>query len=85
MAKTPVKTLRKDKTVTVTRVLRKGTKVVDVSAVSQMSMVAGNETHLETVVHDGSVKTWVGIGWIVDRVASASDYDAYPVVIEGNE
>ena len=47
---------------------------------SNLRMVAGNEKKYSTVVIDGLVKTWVGIGWITEREATAEDMKTYPVV-----
>jgi formylmethanofuran dehydrogenase subunit C len=47
---------------------------------SNLLMVAGNEKKYGTVVIDGQVKTWVGIGWITEREATEEDLKNLPVV-----
>jgi hypothetical protein len=47
---------------------------------SNLRMAAGNEKKYSTVVIDGQVKRWVGIGWITEREATDADRATYPVV-----
>ena len=35
----------------------------------------------ESIVHDGIVQAWVGIGWVKDRPALVSDYKRYKVIL----
>ena len=47
---------------------------------SNLCMVAGNEKKYAAVVLDGWVMTWVGIGWVKEREATAEDLKNLPVV-----
>ena len=42
-------------------------------------MAGGMENMIKTVIHDGVVKDWVGIGWIT--LDEAPDPDKHPVAI----
>ena len=42
-------------------------KTVTTRECSKIAMVNGNELRSDTVIHDGVVKEWVGIGWIARR------------------
>lgn len=33
------------------------------------------------VIHDGMVKCWVGIGWVVERPATPADKERIPEVV----
>lgn len=55
-------------------------KPVNYHDVSTICMVAGNEKKFTKIVHDRQVKQWVGIGWVSEGVAQASDYLKYPEV-----
>ena len=35
------------------------------------------------VIHDGEIKRWVGIGWVIEGRASKSDYYNIPEVVNG--
>lgn len=35
------------------------------------------------VIHDGEIKCWVGIGWVIEGRASKSDYYNIPEVVNG--
>lgn len=35
------------------------------------------------VIHDGKIKCWVGIGWLIEGRASKSDYYKIPEVVNG--
>lgn len=49
------------------------------SELTNLRMVAGNEKKYDRVVIDGSLKEWVGIGWVRIRTATARDKKIYPV------
>lgn len=44
-------------------------KTVSLKEVSTLSMVAGNEKRFTKIVHSGTVKEWVGFGWVSERAA----------------
>jgi hypothetical protein len=44
-------------------------------------MIRGNEKKFDTVILDGNVKKWVGIGWICHGKATAEDQNKYPTVV----
>ena len=48
--------------------------------VSKQAMVEGNEAKYQCVIDNGTLKEWVGIGWIELREACPSDYEHYPTV-----
>lgn len=50
--------------------------------VSNSSMVAGNEIKYRNVILDGSLKEWIGFGWITLREATDEDKEMYPTVEE---
>jgi hypothetical protein len=58
-------------------------KTVKASELSKLRMAAGNEKKYDTVIHNGEVKDWVGIGWIVVRDATDADYNKFPEVKNG--
>ena len=68
--------------ISVVRMLPKGARTVEVKELSQIKMVSGNENKFTKVVHEDKVKQWVGMGWIEERAATASDYASIPVAIE---
>lgn len=39
-------------------------KTIDSAELSNSRMVAGNERRIRKVIVDGTVREWVGIGWI---------------------
>ncbi len=55
-------------------------KPVSFQDVSTISMVTGGEKRFTKVIHDGAIKEWVGIGWIVIGHARPSDYTKIPEV-----
>lgn len=56
-------------------------KTITIDQVSTARMVAGNENKFSTIVHDGKVKQWVGIGWIDLRPATDQDRERFPVAV----
>lgn len=82
MANKAVKTLRKDTVIMVPFILPKGAKVINISEVSKIAMVDRNENWLKTIIHNGVVKDWVGIGWIDSRPATKQDYAKITIVVE---
>jgi hypothetical protein len=48
--------------------------------VSIISMVAGKEEKISTIIDNGQVKEWVAIGWLSLREARPLDYLKYPEV-----
>ena len=57
-------------------------KVICRSDVSTLRMVAGNEKKYSVIILDGSLKEWVGIGWIDIGKASPEDSKKYPTVVD---
>jgi hypothetical protein len=53
---------------------------VPASALTNISMVEGNEKIYKIVIDNGMLKEWVGIGWIELRKATAKDKDKYPTI-----
>ena len=49
---------------------------------SSYRMVAGNEKLYSTVIDDGRLKDWVGIGWIDIGMATEEHKAQFPTVIE---
>jgi len=49
---------------------------------SNIRMIDGNEQKYDTVIQDGVLMEWVGIGWIGVRDATPEDNEKYPVVID---
>jgi hypothetical protein len=60
---------------------KKPTKTVPLSKLSTVSMVAGGEKKHPRVIHDGLLKNWVGIGWVTERKATATDKKNYPTAV----
>ena len=50
---------------------------------SKRAMAAGNEVKYAIVIDEGTVKEWVGIGWVELREALPDDIGKYPVVTRG--
>lgn len=57
-------------------------KTIKASELHTVLMVAGRERKISTVIDNGDLKEWVGIGWITIRKATPSDYKRYRVVVE---
>lgn len=57
-------------------------KTVTYDQVSTLAMVAGGEKKYSTVIHNGVMMEWVGIGWVGGKKARAEDYDKYPEVVD---
>ena len=53
---------------------------VSAHKLSNLRMVAGNESTYTHVIDDGYVKEWVGFGWIILRKALSEDKEKYPTV-----
>lgn len=53
--------------------------------VSTMAMTSGGEKRISKVIHEGDLKQWVGIGWVVERKATAEDKKRYPLVVKGGK
>ena len=61
----------------------KSVTTVSRSELSTIKMAAGNEKRFGTVIMDGIVQEWAGIGWISNGVpATKRDYKNYPEVID---
>ena len=43
-------------------------------------MTAGNEKKYDAVIDNGTLKEWVGIGWVDVREATQKDYEKFPTV-----
>jgi len=56
-------------------------KTVDAKELSKFKMTSGNEKKYSSVIDDGTVKDWVGFGWIENREATEGDYKNLPVVV----
>jgi hypothetical protein len=59
-------------------------KKIKASELSNLKMTCGNEHKYNTVIDNGIVKQWVGIGWVDLRKAEKEDKRKYPVVCRGN-
>ena len=57
-------------------------KTIKRSELSNIKMVAGGEDRISKVILDGTVRQWVGIGWVDEGQASAADKRKYPTVID---
>lgn len=57
-------------------------KTVKINECSNIRMVCGNEKKFDSVIHNGILKDWVGIGWIDVRKATKEDYKKYRTVKE---
>lgn len=55
-------------------------KTIKRAELTNLRMVAGNESKVSTAVIDGHVKTWAGIGWVTERRATDQDRQVLPVV-----
>lgn len=55
-------------------------KVVDAGDLSVLKMGSAEGKPCK-VIHNGNLKEYVGIGWIVEREARISDYYQYPVAV----
>lgn len=55
-------------------------KTIDARKLSNTAMVAGGEKRISKVIDRGTLKEWVGIGWIDLRRATAKDRAKYPTV-----
>ena len=49
----------------------------------KLVMAEGNESKYSIVIDEGTVKEWVGIGWIELRTATEADSLDYPTVVRG--
>jgi hypothetical protein len=54
---------------------------IKTSELSSLRMAAGNEKRYPIVIHNGTVKEWVGIGWIELRKATDDDCKRYPEAV----
>lgn len=52
------------------------------SKLTIVAMVAGNEKEITHVIVNGTLKQWVGIGWVDLREATREDYTQYPEMEE---
>lgn len=57
-------------------------KPVSFRDVSTIAMVAGNESKITKIIHDGDIKEWVGIGWVTLGRAEPRDYIKIPQVAD---
>jgi len=55
-------------------------KTVKRNELSNIRMVAGNEKKYSMVILNDHLKEWVGIGWVVIRLATDEDRKNYPTV-----
>jgi len=53
---------------------------VPAKELSNISMVAGNETKYKIVIDNGVLKEWVGFGWLELRKTNSQDLKRFPVV-----
>ena len=56
-------------------------KTVKASELSNLRMTAGNEEKYDMVIQNDQLKEWVGIGWVVIRLATDEDRLNYPTVV----
>lgn len=47
-----------------------------------IAMVAGNEKRIQAVILDGTVRRWVGIGWVDEGKPTQRQLKTIPTVIE---
>lgn len=55
-------------------------KTVKAEKLSNIAMTTGGEKKFTHVIDNGTLKHWVGIGWISLRKATAKDKKTYPTV-----
>lgn len=59
------------------------TLTVHARELSSIRMTAGNEKKYIKVIDEGTLKEWVGIGWVDLRPATANDAKQFPTVARG--
>lgn len=59
-------------------------KTVKRSELTHRKMVAGNEKKYTTVIIEGIVKDWVGIGWVGEDKATDEDRAKFPEMVEND-
>jgi hypothetical protein len=57
-------------------------KTVKRAKLTSMAMSGGNENSIKKVIMAGTLKEWVGIGWVDLREATESDKSKYPKVVD---
>ena len=55
-------------------------KTVNANELSKLRMAGGNEKKYNAVIDNGTLKEWVGIGWVDVREATKNDYEKFPTV-----
>lgn len=58
-------------------------KTIHASKLSKIAMTTGYEKKITTVVMDGEVLHWVGIGWVSHGEAKSPKHDHLPRVRRG--
>ena len=58
-------------------------KTIKRSALSKLVMASGIEKRVSAVILDGCVHRWVGIGWVDEGKATASQQRRLPIVVDG--
>lgn len=57
-------------------------KTIKRDELSSVKMVVRNEKTISRVILDGTVRNWVGYGWLNEGRASKLDYEKHPIVID---
>ena len=60
--------------------MKKIIKKVPAAELSKFRMAAGNEKKYRMVIDEGTLKEWVGIGWVDIREATETDHQKFPIV-----
>jgi len=55
------------------------TKTVSLSELTMRKMAAGNEKLYPKIIHEGVVKEWVGVGWLVGDPPSPQEKKTIPL------
>jgi len=62
--------------------MTKKPKTVRRRDLTTLAMVAGNEKQITAVILDGTVRRWVGFGWIDEGKPTAHQVKQLPVVVD---
>lgn len=57
-------------------------KAVKRAMLSSLAMTSGNEKRIHSVILDGTVRDWVGFGWIDRGKPTAAQKKVLPVVVD---
>jgi hypothetical protein len=56
--------------------------IVKSEELTSIKMSGKNGKKYSTIIHNGTIKTYVGIGWVTERKANKSDYNKYYKAVE---